>query len=91
MSEGRTLEVLVGLDLLGASQRLLVRHRLHTLLSERLEGGSVFSKIKLGSDKDNGNVRRMMINLRIPLERVSAESTCCGDKGAAYLCLHVVE
>ena len=59
-------------------------------MSERLKGGCVLSKIELGSDKDNGDVGRMVIDLGVPLE-VSAESTCCGGKLPVYLCLDVVE
>jgi hypothetical protein len=79
LSQSRTLEVLVGLDLLGASQRLLIWYRLHALLSERFEGGCVLSKIELGSDKNDGNVGRMMVDLGVPLKRCqqSQEAMSC--------------
>lgn len=71
LSQSRALKVLVGLDFLGASQRLFVRHGLHALLAQRLEGSGVFSKIELGSDQDDGDIRRMMVDLGVPLEVVS--------------------
>lgn len=54
-------------DLLRAHQGLIVGNRLHSLLPERLESRGVFTQIELGSDEDNGNVRRMMIDLGVPL------------------------
>lgn len=55
-------------DLFGANQRLVVGDRLHPLLSQRLERGGVFSEIELGADQDDGDVRRMVVDLGIPLE-----------------------
>jgi len=57
----------MGSDLLGAHQSLVVRHRLHSLLPERLEGSGVFPQIQLGADEDDGNIGRMVIDLRVPL------------------------
>jgi hypothetical protein len=71
LSQSGALKVLVCLDFLGASQRLFVRHGLHTLLAEGLERSGVFSKIELGSDQDDGDIGRMMVDLGVPLELVS--------------------
>jgi hypothetical protein len=70
LSKRRALEVLVGLNLLGANESLLIGNRLHSLLAQRLEGGCIFPQIKLGTDENDGNVRRMMINLGVPLNEV---------------------
>ena len=57
----------MGSDLLRAHQSLVVRDGLHSLLAERLKGRGVFTEIELGSDEDDGDVRRMMVDLGIPL------------------------
>ena len=68
LGEGRALKILMGLDLLGAEQGLVVGHRLHALLAQGVEGCGVFPKVELRSDEDDRNVGRMMIDLRVPLK-----------------------
>ena len=96
LRQGRTLEVLVRPDLLGAQQGLVVRDGLHPLLSERLERGGVLSQIELGPDEDDGDVGCMVVDLGVPL--LSAVNTLqpfppSPDTGAEapHLRLDVVE
>lgn len=77
LGESRALEVFVCANLLCANQRLLVRHRLHALLSQRLESCTVFSQIELCADKNDGNIRGMVIDLGIPLCYQSVGSPWC--------------
>lgn len=57
-------------DFLGADQGLVVRYRLHSLLSEALQSLGVFSQIQLGANEDDWNVGRVMIDLWVPLWRI---------------------
>lgn len=72
LGQGGTLEVLASLDVLGTGQCLLVRDGLHSLRTERVEGGSVLAQIELGSDEDNGNVGSVVVDLGVPLQH-----QCC--------------
>ena len=72
LGQSRALEVLVGLDVLGALQRLVVRYWLHPLLSEALERLGVFSQIELSSNEYDRDVGRMVVDLWVPLLRSSA-------------------
>lgn len=69
LGQRRALEVLAGADLLGAGQGLLVRHRLHALGPQGVEGGGVFAEIELGADEDDGDVGRVVVDLGVPLGR----------------------
>lgn len=75
MGQGRAFKVLVGTDLLGASQRLLVGNGLHALLAERVESGGIVSQIELGADEDNRDARGVMIDLGVPLQARLAGGT----------------
>lgn len=70
MSERGALEILVGLDFLGANKGLLVRNGFHALLAQGLECGGILPQIKLGADEDNRDVGRMVIDLRVPLDEL---------------------
>lgn len=56
-------------NLLCADKRLVVRNRFHPLGAKTLKGGGVFAKIELGSDEDDGNVGRVMVDLWVPLDQ----------------------
>lgn len=96
LSQSRALEVFVSLDLLGTEQGLVVGYGFHALLAEGIERSGVFSEIKLGANEDDGDIRGMMVDLRIPLKRkekkdsISDESlqelVAQGGKGVAWLC-----
>jgi hypothetical protein len=68
LGEGRAFQVLVGANLLGHDQGLIIRYGLHSLGSQALQGSWVFSQIKLGADEDDGDRGRMVIDLREPLD-----------------------
>lgn len=55
------------LNLLRAHEGLIVGDGLHSLLSQRVECRGILSQIELRSDQDNGDVRRMMVDLGVPL------------------------
>lgn len=67
LSERRALEVFDRLDLLGAVQRLLVRHGRHALLGQTPDRLGVLAQIELGADKDDGDVGGVVIDLGVPL------------------------
>ena len=67
LGQGRALEVLVRLDILRAEKGLVVRHGLHALLAQGVQGRRVFPEVELGSDEDDGDVGRVMIDLGVPL------------------------
>jgi hypothetical protein len=67
LGQGRALEVLVSLDLLGADQRLVVGDRLHPLLAQGLQRGGVFPQIELRADEDDGDVRCVVVDFGVPL------------------------
>jgi len=69
LCQGRALEVFVGLDFLRTEQGLVVGYRFHALLAKGIERGGVFSEVELGTNKDDGDIRGMMIDLGIPLKR----------------------
>ena len=98
LGEGRALEVLVGLDLLGAEQGLVVGHGLHALLAQGVERVRVFAEIELRSDEDDGDVGRVVVDLGVPLQEgpdVSEPPRTGGrgrgQAGKAYLGLDVIE
>lgn len=68
LRESRALEVLVSLNFLGTDEGLLIRHGLHALLSQGVEGGAVVAEIELRADEDNGNVGSVVVDFRVPLE-----------------------
>jgi hypothetical protein len=59
------------LDLLGDHDSLLVLDWRHLLLPQRLLGVLVVPQIQLRSDEYDGDARRVMVNLGVPLFRVS--------------------
>jgi len=67
LRQGRALDVLPCLDVLAKLQTLCVGYRRHLLLSKLIDRSLILSQIALGSDKDDGNARRMVANLWIPL------------------------
>lgn len=67
LGQGRALEVLVRADLLGANERLVERDGLHALRAQALESAGVFSQIQLGANKDDWDVRRVVVDLGEPL------------------------
>ncbi len=67
LCEGRALEVLLRLDLLGDHDGLLVLNGRHLLLAQRLLGALVISQIELGADEDDGHARRVVVDLGVPL------------------------
>lgn len=95
LCEGRALEVLLRLDLLGDHDCLLVLDGGHLLLAQRLLGALIVSQIKLGADKDDGYAWRVVVDLGVPLGE--GVSLGCGGRrcqrlvGGLYLCLYVVK
>lgn len=94
LGQGRALEVLVGLDLLRAEQGLVVRHGLHALLAQGVHGRRVFPEVELGSDEDDGDVGRVMVDLGVPLGEAgvsrwsqAARTTRLGSEGTRTLAL----
>ena len=71
LCQSGAFEILVSFNVFRTSQRLLVRHRLHTLRAERVYGGAIVTQIELGSDQDDWDIRSMMIDFREPLCIVS--------------------
>jgi hypothetical protein len=67
LREGRTFEILVRSDLLGDGQSLLVRDRLHLSLPEGFCRCGIVSQIELGTNKDDGNIGGMVLDLGVPL------------------------
>lgn len=67
LRQRRALKILVGLDLLGTEQSLVVGHGIHALGPESVQSGGVFSEIELGAYEDDGDVGRMVVDLRVPL------------------------
>ena len=67
LCEGRTFQILVCSDFLGHAQSLFVGDGLHFARSQCFGGGAVISEIKLGTDKDDGDVRGVMFDLGEPL------------------------
>jgi hypothetical protein len=67
LREGRTFEILVRSDLLGDGQGLLVRDRLHLSLSEGFCRRGIVPQIELGTNKNDGNIGSMVLDLWVPL------------------------
>jgi hypothetical protein len=57
----------VGADILSHNQGLVVRDGLHALGAQTLQRGGVFSQVQLGADEDDGDGRRVVVDLREPL------------------------
>lgn len=93
LRESRALEVLVSLNFLGTDEGLLVRNRLHALLSQGVEGGGVVAKIELGADEDDGNVGGVVVDLGVPLEGVVSRSSAwrLAKSSVTYLGADVVK
>lgn len=68
LGEGGALEVLMGLDLLGAEEGLVVRHGIHALLAQGVERCGVFAEVELRPDEDDGDVGRVVVDLGVPLQ-----------------------
>jgi hypothetical protein len=71
LCERRALEVLLRLDLLGDHDCLLVLDGGHLLLAQRLLGRLIVAQIELCADEDDGYARRVVVDLRVPLDPVS--------------------
>jgi hypothetical protein len=54
-------------DVLGDHQGLVVRHGLHALGAQALEGSRVLSQVELGADEDDGDGGGVVVDLREPL------------------------
>ena len=67
LSQGRALKILAGLDFLGASQRLLIRNRFHSLRAQRVKCCSVFTQIELGAHQDDRDIRGVVVDFGVPL------------------------
>lgn len=68
LGQSRALQVLVGADLLGHDQGLVVRNWLHSLGSQALQGSGVLSQVKLSTDQDDWDRRCVVVDLGEPLE-----------------------
>lgn len=87
LRQGGALKILDGADLLGADQGLVIRHGLHTLGAQTLEGGRVLAKIELGADEDNGHVGSVVVNLGVPLNRDEYQQSMVMIRGVAAECV----
>jgi hypothetical protein len=67
LRQGRTFEVLLGLDLPAARQALFVLHGRRAHLSHALLGCLVIPQIQLGADKDDGDAGGVVFDFRCPL------------------------
>ena len=99
LRQGRALEVLDRLDLLGHLHGLLVLYRLHLTLSQLLLHLRVVAQVELGADEDDGHAGRMMFYFGVPLWKQSVTSShvileCqCHSvrKAVPYLRLNIVK
>lgn len=72
LGQSRALDELDSPDFAGDPERVLGIHGLHSLLSETIEGCLVFSQIELSTDEYDRDVRRMVVDLWVPLYHSSA-------------------
>lgn len=79
LSEGRALEVLLRLDLLGDLDGLLILDGGHLLLPQTLLGGLVIAEIQLGADQDDGDARGVVLDLGVPLLDALSIGEMAGD------------
>lgn len=85
LGQRRALKVLVRLDVLSTSKRLVVGYWFHALLAEGLEGCWVVAEIEFGADEDDGNVWGVVLDLREPLGAVLATALGTGGVGTEVL------
>lgn len=87
----RALQVLVGLDLLGHLQRLLVRDGGHLLRTEGLVGCRVILQIELGTHQDDRHAGRVVLDLRVPfrLDVVEGRRADDGEADQEHIGLRV--
>jgi hypothetical protein len=67
LRQGRALEVLDRLDLLGNLHCLFVLYGLHFTLAQLLFDFWVVAQVELGSDEDDWDAGCVMLYLRVPL------------------------
>lgn len=67
LGKSGTLHVTTSVDLTNTVLSLLLSNNSKTLSSELLNHVSIAAKIGLGTDKDEGNSRSVVLNLRVPL------------------------
>ncbi len=79
LCECRTFQVLVRPDLFRHLERLLIRHRLHPLLSERIHCRSVFSQVQLRADQNDRDIGRVVLYFREPLRFYVVEGRGADD------------
>lgn len=79
LGQGRALQVLVGLDLLGAEKGLVVGDRFHALLAQGLEGCGIFPEVELRSNEDDGDVGCVVVDFRVPLQRTNVSAVVSGE------------
>lgn len=63
----RAFQVLMCADLAGCSQGLLVGNRFHLSRAEGFGGGGVIPQVELGSDQDDRDVGRVVLDFWVPL------------------------
>lgn len=73
LRQGRALEVLDRLDLLGNLHCLFVLYGLHFTLAQLLFDFWVVAQVELGSDEDDWDAGCVMLYLRVPLRRESGQ------------------
>lgn len=83
LRQGRALEVLVRPDILGAHERLVVRHGLHALLTQRFQRRGVLAEIQLRADENDRHVRCVVVDFGVPLGVVLVLWQCSGYSTAA--------
>lgn len=67
LRKGGALQIFLRLDFLGYNDSLAEFDRCHFLLSQALFGRLILSQIQLGTDKYDGDARRVVVNLGVPL------------------------
>lgn len=67
LGESRAFEISDRIDLFRALDALRVSYGSHPFLAQSLNSLGIVAEIELGTNEDDGDVRRVMRNLRVPL------------------------
>jgi len=91
LCQSRTFQIFVCADFLCNNQGLVIRYRLHTLLSQALKRSGILSQIKFCADEDNRYWRSVMVDFGEPLKKGNVRIRSWEIKEDAYFCSDVVE
>lgn len=73
-------------NLLGDGQRLLIGDGLHLPLAKGLCSRAIISQIELGADKNDGDIRGVVLDLGVPLHRQKGQKGLSTKVWAVALC-----